>query len=105
MLHATNFYQNCVDEDTESRWMEVFEEQKAIGQASSDSILTAGNDQETEVIISKSVTTIEMGNPKINTDSTFLEKTHSAETKIDGKFRTSLQRCHEMENIDKVAYQ
>lgn len=32
MLNATKFYRNCVDEDTESCWIEVYEEQKTIGQ-------------------------------------------------------------------------
>lgn len=34
MLYATKFYQNCVDEDTESRWMEAYEEQKNFEQTS-----------------------------------------------------------------------
>ncbi|VBB27746.1 unnamed protein product [Acanthocheilonema viteae] len=100
MLHATNFYQNCVDEDTESRWMEVYEEQRSVGQTSSE------NDGENEVITSKLSTrsTIEIGQPKPDNSSTFLEKTHSAEPK-GGNFESHLQRCHEMENIDKVAQQ
>nr|CRZ25423.1 Bm629 [Brugia malayi] len=67
MLNATKFYQNCANEDTESHWMEIYNEQKIIEQISS-------------------------------------ERTHSAESKIDGNFNGYLQRCHEMENIDKVAY-
>lgn len=38
MLNATKFYQNCADEDLESRWMEVYEEQKTTYQTSSGSI-------------------------------------------------------------------
>uniref|UniRef100_A0A0R3RHA5 BAALC binder of MAP3K1 and KLF4 b n=1 Tax=Elaeophora elaphi TaxID=1147741 RepID=A0A0R3RHA5_9BILA len=115
MLHATKFYQNCVDEDTESRWMEVYEEQK-----------TAWNGQENELITSKLSTrsVIETGKPKLNNSGTFLvqisdiiskkniirpiidlsEKTHSAEPR-GGNLSARLHRCDEMENIDKVALQ
>ncbi|KAM3718259.1 Translation initiation factor [Dirofilaria immitis] len=100
MLHATNFYQNCVDEDTESRWMEVYEEQRSTGQTSS------GTDQENELNAKLSTrSTSEMGNPKIDSSDEFLEKAHSAEPKLSANFKAYLQRCHEMENIDKVAYQ
>ncbi|EFO19761.1 hypothetical protein LOAG_08733 [Loa loa] len=101
MLHATKFYQNCVDEDTESHWMEVYEEQRTTGQTSSE------NDEENELIAAKLSTqsTIEMIKPKIDISNAFLEKTHSAEPKMCGNFKAYLQRCHEMDNIDKVAYQ
>uniref|UniRef100_A0A2K6VDQ4 Uncharacterized protein n=1 Tax=Onchocerca volvulus TaxID=6282 RepID=A0A2K6VDQ4_ONCVO len=103
MLNATKFYQNCVDKDTESRWMEVYEEQKS-GQTTSSGL--TGNGQEDEMNVPKLSTrsTIEMGNPKMKNTNVFLEKTHSAETKVDRNFKACLQRCHEMENIDQVAH-
>lgn len=30
LLYAANFYQNCDDNDVESRWIEAFEEQKIV---------------------------------------------------------------------------
>ncbi|MCP9263883.1 hypothetical protein DINM_007247 [Dirofilaria immitis] len=87
MLHATNFYQNCVDEDTEES-------------------LDGRTDQENELNAKLSTrSTSEMGNPKIDSSDEFLEKAHSAEPKLSANFKAYLQRCHEMENIDKVAYQ
>ncbi|VIO94790.1 Uncharacterized protein BM_BM629 [Brugia malayi] len=100
MLNATKFYQNCANEDTESHWMEIYNEQKIIEQISS------GNYEENEVIAPKlSIqSTVEIGTPRMDNNNAFLERTHSAESKIDGNFNGYLQRCHEMENIDKVAY-
>ncbi|VDK79048.1 unnamed protein product [Litomosoides sigmodontis] len=97
MLYATKFYQNCVDEDMESRWMKVYEEQKNVEQTSH------GNGEDKQVITGKLSTqsAIEMDRSKFGKSSAFLEKTHSVEAK-GGNFRSHLQRCHEMENIDKV---
>ncbi|EJW73017.1 hypothetical protein WUBG_16073, partial [Wuchereria bancrofti] len=68
MLNATKFYQNCVNEDTESHWMEVYNEQKIIEH------LSSGNDEENELIAPKLSTqsTTEMGTPKMDTNNTFL---------------------------------
>ncbi|VDM96088.1 unnamed protein product [Thelazia callipaeda] len=94
LLEATKFYQNCFDEDTESRWMEFYEETKANNQATFKSV-TAENNQINELNVS---------NERDNTDlsTTYLEKTHSAEPKIGQLFKSHLKRCNEMNNLDKT---
>lgn len=109
MLHATNFYQNCVDHETESHWMEVYEEHKAGGQSSSSTNPTENGQENMSVSPKDSLlmarsTEVQHNYPltTLSTSAT-LEKTHSADPRTVRKFETRLQRCNVMENIDKVA--